>query len=367
MSTDSAENTNRIRHPTFYFSDGNIVLSAIPAKTFKRKRTRTGDFRVGFESEQKPAVLYKIHKSQLTANSITFREMLSLPTSTDGANDTYDGLPLVEMPDSAEEIEDLLTMLYRSWDFILRRHHPDTCVELSNVLAITTKYQFDSIQKTIVSHVKKDWPSTLKEWDQFSARTRNIPVDEDSSFGKDQPEPASALVLASRYDIKSILSAVYYDLSRLRPVDDWDDHIVASRGCINDEIDQYFKGRKARWQLLNARQLLAIQRGKGAMQNCLGELFLEYSELSGCEKETCVELREKIVRQLEEALERGAVDTLQTLSTILELAEKIERDSGVSACTNCVAITDVYFGGAREKLWEMLPEYFDLDPRQYYQ
>jgi hypothetical protein len=79
-------------HDTLYLVDGNIVLVAHPTGT---------------------CVMFQVHQSILAKNYTVFTTMFTLPVAT--VVKMYDGVPLVQMPDEAEEIESLLQVLYHKW------------------------------------------------------------------------------------------------------------------------------------------------------------------------------------------------------------------------------------------------------------
>jgi hypothetical protein len=94
MSTSTVGSGDLQQHPGLYFYDGNLVLAAPHASGYKQ--------------------LFCVHQSVLSSQSAVFADMLSLPNpETDTAhNETYDGKPLVMMPDSAEDLAILLKALY---------------------------------------------------------------------------------------------------------------------------------------------------------------------------------------------------------------------------------------------------------------
>lgn len=87
---------NQIRHPTLYFPDGNIVITA-----------------VNLEGNE---VLFRIFKSVLSVQSPVFEHMFSTPqaasSSTFDPNEWYEGVPLVRMPDTLADIERILKVLF---------------------------------------------------------------------------------------------------------------------------------------------------------------------------------------------------------------------------------------------------------------
>ena len=80
-------------HQSLYLSDGNIIIKCL--------------------SPSKKIVSFRVHQSLLAKHSPVFKTMLSLPQrDPEPLGLTYDGLPLVELPDPSEKIESLLRILY---------------------------------------------------------------------------------------------------------------------------------------------------------------------------------------------------------------------------------------------------------------
>jgi hypothetical protein len=76
-------------HDSLYLLDGNIVLLAI--------------------NNAGVCMVFRVHKSVLSKNSPVFETMLTLPALS---SEVYDGIPLVQLQDGAEEVESLLRVLY---------------------------------------------------------------------------------------------------------------------------------------------------------------------------------------------------------------------------------------------------------------
>ena len=89
------------RHSSLYLSDGNIVLRAVKSP---------GAY-----------VLYRVHRSLLSKHSSVLESMLDLPCNA-STNETYEGVPVVTMHDSAEDLESLLKLLYGERSFLLLFH-----------------------------------------------------------------------------------------------------------------------------------------------------------------------------------------------------------------------------------------------------
>lgn len=82
-------------HPQWYLQDGDIILSVHESTTSR--------------------VLFRVHRVFLSHYSQVFRDMF-LVASGQGTRETFDGVPLINMPDddTAESIAALLHVLYNS-------------------------------------------------------------------------------------------------------------------------------------------------------------------------------------------------------------------------------------------------------------
>jgi hypothetical protein len=78
------------RHTSLYFFDGNIALMA--PNNFGEN------------------TIFRVHQSILSHYSSVFADMLTMPPVREV--ETYDDVPLVCLPDNAEEIESLLKTIY---------------------------------------------------------------------------------------------------------------------------------------------------------------------------------------------------------------------------------------------------------------
>jgi hypothetical protein len=190
--------------------------------------------------------------------------MLSLPNPETGAthNETYEGKPLVLMPDSAEDVASLLKALYdptyvlslfsscsvfkstRNRSLPFERWNPNTPLLVHGVLKMATKYQFDRLRERIVKHVESDWPTTLHAWDFRQAEIiryqKDHPEPKEGEFTHEHfPEPVSAIRLAREFNIPTILPAAFYHLSTVPPENHWEGEAGQ---------DEYWQ--RARWDLM---------------------------------------------------------------------------------------------------------------------
>lgn len=98
MSCDTSDVLPKMdeRHPSLYFDDGDVVLSA-PISTH-------------MDGGRIDVQYFRIHKFTMRHHSAIFRDMFALPTPA--SQQSYDGIPLIAMTDSAEDLAVLLKLLY---------------------------------------------------------------------------------------------------------------------------------------------------------------------------------------------------------------------------------------------------------------
>lgn len=135
-------------------------------------------------------------------------------------------------------------------------------------MKIATKYQVDSICKAIRNRLESEWPRTLEELVRFQndmtlAKDKFIshPRAVHTSF----PEPASAIRLATEFEIPSIFPAAYYILSTIDVDNDWD---ARSDTCRPGT----FGSRPARFSLLRENEMLRYYQGRYRLMKERGNL-----------------------------------------------------------------------------------------------
>ena len=86
---------NLSESPDLWFDDGNLII-----------RTVCSD-------SENVYTVYKVHKSILTSHSNVFFDLFDGPQAAfDTASDHYEGLPVIELPDTPSQCNDFLKALY---------------------------------------------------------------------------------------------------------------------------------------------------------------------------------------------------------------------------------------------------------------
>ncbi|TDL14522.1 hypothetical protein BD410DRAFT_694288, partial [Rickenella mellea] len=134
-------------HETLYLPTGDLVLSAMS------------------NLKDHGLVLFRVHKFMMAHHSSIFRDMFALPIPVEDCNESYEGVHMVHMPDSAEDLEGLLRVLYDPICIPNKCHEFDFVV--LGILKLAIKYEIEPIRKHIITRVNDAWPAGLKEWDAF--------------------------------------------------------------------------------------------------------------------------------------------------------------------------------------------------------
>ncbi|TFY59748.1 hypothetical protein EVG20_g7671 [Dentipellis fragilis] len=320
-------------------------------------------------------VVFRVHKSILARSSSVFDDMFSL--SAGEAMELYDGVPLVRMPDTGEDLESFLQYLYCDPLLSLKPYDPDMPLKVRPLLRMADKFQVDALREHIVAQLVSDWPQTVRQWDKLESeiKAREDTLSSDYQYQQkwifvdDQfPEPASAIRLARDFNMPEILGPAFYHLSRINIESNWD----ASRG-----VDQHGKPRRlcgrgyrtARWELLEKEYYVSVLRGRHRLKAAAAKAlnFMRVPSRSQAEKDQnpCTPKcdAEKLWFSWRDLNVRLAV-TDDVLATLRVYAEETLDTFDDHMCTFCYLKASAYICKCRKKLWEGLGEYFGLPARE---
>ncbi|TFK48999.1 hypothetical protein OE88DRAFT_451274 [Heliocybe sulcata] len=334
-----------MKHASYYFADGSIVLSAV-------------------HSETKQVVLYRVQTTLLSRHSEVFADMLTMPSPPEAP--TYEGAPLVHLPDTAEEIEAMVHCFYDPG----RLYHEDVDPASPfwrDAMHMATKYIISSIRARIVASLEKQWPRTLQEWIAHEARKRFlyeewVRRDDEGRFYDDLvPEPASAIRFARDFDVPSILPAAFYDLLLIDPKNDWD--TCRRRGPAQEPSSPLKDGdRTARWDLLSALDFRALMAGREK----LWQRFLEFEHSTEMDRHSKYgQAKSCPCVYATTATRHEWVRTSGVLQYFVRVADTAADGSGpaydIQACKPCYRRIGERARSMREKVWDELAAMFTVD------
>ena len=151
MAENMEENTKRSAR--FWFDDGNVVLQAGDAQ-------------------------FRVHRSHLALHSEIMKDCFSCP-QPEGAP-TVEGCPLVHLPDSAIDIENLCALLYGLYQCVinailsaskLTQYYCSIDVQgidlsyLGTMIRMGRKYDISFIKVSALKCLRNLFPRTLEQWD----------------------------------------------------------------------------------------------------------------------------------------------------------------------------------------------------------
>ncbi|OSD06220.1 hypothetical protein PYCCODRAFT_1442967 [Trametes coccinea BRFM310] len=333
------------RHPTLYYDDGTVVLSAL--------------------MEGGSRQYFRIHRSILCRHSPIMADMFAMPPllakgSSSRIAETYDGVVHVEMQDSADELESFLTMFYDPLGTAYKRFDPNTPVLVEGALKLAMKYECDALRRRIIENLEADWPQTLAQWDARrseavilrSEHSLQLTGKVDGRYLDDRlPEPASAIRIASDYGIPSILPAAFYQLALLSTDADWDAYRA------NPGKHLRFGARTARWRLLDKRDLMRLVHGQKLLAAHTRAIGTDIFGLR-CQRNMkgCTKARNDCWKYFQENAPNSMDDPLDILYDCMRL-DTLFTDL---PCTACTAEITIVAEKKRRELWRSLPAVFNL-------
>ncbi|THG98537.1 hypothetical protein EW026_g3664 [Hermanssonia centrifuga] len=267
------------------------------------------------------------------------------------------------MPDSAEDTESLLFVLYDPLGTAYKRFNPNTPVLVQGALKLAIKYECETIRARIVENLEADWPQTLAQWDARRLEATIARSEHglrpngkvDGLYLDDRlPEPASAIRIASDFNIPSILPAAFYNLALINTDADWDKYRA---NPITEGKPLRFGARTARWNILDKTDLMRLVHGQ--------KLIAAYTRAIGtdifgsrCPRNAkgCSNARTDCWKYLQENAPVSMDDPLDILHDCMNLHD-IFTDL---PCATCSSDITTLAEKKRHELWRSLPAFFNL-------
>ncbi|TDL22627.1 hypothetical protein BD410DRAFT_748386 [Rickenella mellea] len=176
-TSDSVAIENRTRDAKLWFEDGNIILTT-------------------------KLTLFRVHRGVLLTNSSVFADMLSIP-QPERDEDSFLGLPVVEMFDDDKDVTHFLHVLYDRGYY--RGGSATTFEKISSLLRMSTKYRFTELRNEIISHLAIAYPATLEKY-----KTDTDPETQQSLFPLFAGQHFAVVTLARETDAIILLPAALW-------------------------------------------------------------------------------------------------------------------------------------------------------------
>ena len=166
MPTDDEEPKD-VRHKGLWFQDGSIILRA--------ERT-----------------LFRVHMSQLSRQSLLFKDMFTLPQPSNSIeqddedntvlaaptgpdDESIQGCPVIPLYDDPKDLAVLLGAIYDGPWF--GDNGREDFGYVSALLRLSTKYIVDTLRRKALEHLSEAWPPSLKGWDSREEHARTFELE----------------------------------------------------------------------------------------------------------------------------------------------------------------------------------------------
>ncbi|KAJ7745667.1 hypothetical protein B0H16DRAFT_1557782, partial [Mycena metata] len=276
---------------------------------------------------------WRVHWSVLAMHSSFFRGMLGLPQPPE--QPSVDGCPIVELlGDSVEDVENVLRALYDPL-FFLQKALPFSVI--ASHLRLGRKYDFGPVLETVVERITHENPTTLEGYDALKTRNAYHPT----RIVHYQGLLYDTITLAGENNLLSVLPCAYYRaLVGTMPAEIFDgvprgDGSVATLSPTHQRACNL--GRTA------------LLRAQWAWGNTFGWTDDSPEEI-GCEDPFgCAQKKYAFFRR---HVERGSLAPFCSVAYV----------DSLSLCAMCTPDVKAKMIAGRQRMWDLLPAYFDLPP-----
>ncbi|KAJ7125130.1 hypothetical protein C8R44DRAFT_782400 [Mycena epipterygia] len=269
---------------------------------------------------------FRVHWGVLAQHSSFFRDMQGLPQPPD--QPSADDCPIVELSDSATDVEHLLKALYNT-TFLLQKALPLPAV--ASLIRLGRKYDFRDLLDTALERITFENPATLEEYDMLPPKqyTTTRLVDYEGIL-------YDIVTLARENDILSVLPCAYYRAVKYYGRAELFDGVPRGDGtsAFLAPIDQ-------RRCVLGREKLIRTQSEPGYTFAWLRS----WTHGDCTDPKTCAEVRDSNMRKC-----WGSAG-LWALSPYSEWKP---------FCVSCKQHMKEEMVAGRKKIWEELPGFFDL-------
>ncbi|KAF8178666.1 hypothetical protein K438DRAFT_1604819 [Mycena galopus ATCC 62051] len=282
-------------------------------------------------------IQFRVHWGVLSLHSSFFRDMQDLPQPPQ-ESDNVDGCPVIEVSDSAVDVEYLLNALYNplfSSEKVL-----DFGV-LASLVRLGRKYAFTNLLNTAVELLASENPRDFETYRILAGSDYDLPGTH--SFSRISNYPGvyfDIITLARENDLFAILPCAYYRAITLG----YDQVII-------DVLFDSLRRNDGTYATLSPVDQRRCVLGRAKLLKAQFAPSYTFGSLRADSK--CINDRKCTIRKkdlLRDLLLTGQVWALGMLPRV------------TSECSNCDLEFRQAMAAGRQKIWEELPSFFDLPP-----
>lgn len=172
-------------------------------------------------------------------------------------------------------------------------------------LTLADKYNLNGMKSFVQNTLEADWPKSLEHWDIMDKRRSTLQAEGIFLASDLYPEPAATVRLARQYEIKSVLPAALYHLSRCER----EKKKAAAAGTAGAQAPAPQKARKtgdanlrARWDLVPLDTLAELYKLRDVTEEVGVALYdafvlqkMNTGVFAGC---TCLDFLDLVVARM---------------------------------------------------------------------
>jgi len=277
---------------------------------------------------------FRVHSSILAGHCEVFKDMIAIPqpiSDTEAGAERHEGCPVVRMHDSPADLKHFLKSIY---DFQYFRPGVKTKFPMvAAVLRLGTKYHAPELRQRAIDFLASAYPPSLELWDKRSSERLIAPFDE---------ELAAYIALAIEADIRVILPAVYFSVSRLP---------LAQSIPILRSLSV---APAVKWDICSELLLGREQLYQAELKHILCFLDVSFTRLNCQNGANC---GSQLANAARTALKKAVED-----EPWHHWCSAHPGDIGrsLSLCANCCTTVENAVKEGRKVIWERLPSFFGL-------
>ncbi|KAF7289988.1 BTB domain-containing protein [Mycena kentingensis (nom. inval.)] len=274
--------------------------------------------------------VYRISRDFMAIHSPIFRDMLALPSPPNV--ETFDGCPLVFLPDSEANFTPFLKALFYH-EYVTSRSTSSPV--LTSILRMSHKYEVASLRKRAAAHLSAVFPTTLADYDSLS--TKKIDLAFDLTMYQ-------VIDVARLTALDWILPAAFYEAVKL-----CDERDLLRCSMAEDD--------KLRW-VVGCLTMTANETGE------MIDFLWNPKVVPFCARRLCEEARiaARRLSEIDRKYSRAELCFMQGFMP-LELWNKgdwEDKNIADAVCVPCLTALKRAHARARESFWRRLPSIFDL-------
>ncbi|KAF7298288.1 BTB domain-containing protein [Mycena kentingensis (nom. inval.)] len=273
--------------------------------------------------------VYRVSRDFMAIHSPIFRDMLALPSPPNV--ETFDGCPLVFLPDSEANFTPFLKALFYH-DYLSIGLNSNQLSVLASILRMSHKYEVTSLRKRAATHLSAVFPTTLADYDSLTTKKIDLAVSDLTMY--------EVIDVARLTGLDWVLPTAFYEAVKL-----CDERDLLRCSMAEDD--------KLRW-VVGCRTMTVNETGE-MVDFLWNPLIVPY-----CARRMCEEARISARRLSEIDRKYSRAELCFMPLELWNNGDWKDKNIADDVCAACLTALKRAHTRARESFWRRLPSIFDL-------